>query len=475
MNNWKFISLCFVILLSTQLGAQEKWTLEKCLQYASENNLSLQQTKLNIANSEIDLDQSLSNRLPSVNGSASHVYNFGRSNDPTTNEFIEQRIQTNNFGVQANMDLFRGFNLKHSIARDRYSLENSQLQYRMAENDLTLVILGAYLNILRSRDQIDVLSEQVKITEEQKVRVEKLIEAGTLPRGDILDLEAQVANNEVSIIQAENALELAKLNLAQTLDYFDEIDVDAPNIEVPSTKVIEQMSVQEVYENALQKMPEIQSADLSQKIAEKNLEISRTFRLPSLTLFGGLGTNFAGVGIPSEFELGDFTDVPVGFLDGDFSSPVYQPEVIITETAVTPFFDQLGNNFNYNAGLSLTVPIFNKHQVKNGVRRAELGIENARLQREQAENGLYQDIQQAYQDARAAAKVYESNLKTIEASELAFENAKKRYELGAANALEFSTARNNLAIAQLNVNSARYNYIFMLKILDFYQGKELKL
>jgi len=475
MNCWKLLPLCFVLFCSFQLSAQEKWSLEECLQYARENNISLQQSRLNIAGSEIDLDQSRSNRLPSVNGSASHVYNFGRSNDPTTNEFIEQRIQTNNFGVQGNMDLFRGFNLKHSIERDRYSLESSQLQHRVAENDLALVIVGAYLNILRSRDQIEVLKEQVSITNEQKVRVEKLIAAGTLPRGDILDLEAQVANNEVSIVQADNALELAKLSLAQTLDFFDELDIDDPTIDVPSTTLIEQMSVQEIYQNALQTMPEIQSAELSQKVAEKNLEISRSFRLPTLSLFGGMGSNFAGVGIPSAFELGEFQETPLGFLNGDFGSPVLRPDVIITETAVTPFFDQLGNNFNYNAGLALSVPIFNKHQVKNGIRRAELGRESAQLQRKQAENNLFQDIQQAYQDARAAAKIYESNLKTIEASEMAFNNAKKRYELGAATALEFSTARNNLAIAQLNVNSARYNYIFMLKILDFYQGKELKL
>ncbi len=469
------VALFFIFLYSAHIQAQDAWTLEQCLEYAAENNLSLKQNKIGISSSEIDLEQSRSNRLPSLNGNASHVYNFGRSNDPTTNDFIEQRIRTNNFGLQGSVDVFRGFNLKHSIERDQLSLSSSQLQYEVAKNDLTLTIVGAYLNIMRNRDQIEVLKEQSKITLDQKERVERLIEVGSLPAGDVLELEAQVANNEVSIVQAENALEMSRLNLAQVLDYYESLDVADPSIEVPSSALIESMSVEEIYNKALTVLPQIKAAALGEQIADKNLEISKTFRYPTLSFFAGLGSNYAGVEIPSAFELGGFGEVPIGYVGTDFTQPVYTTEINITETTMQPFFDQLSNNFSYNAGLTLSVPIFNKNQVKNGMKRARLGQESAKLQSDLAKNQLYQTIQQAYQDARSAAKIYEANLKTIESLELAFNNTEKRYELGVANALEFSTARNNLAIAQLNLNSARYNYLFLMKILDFYQGKELKL
>jgi len=466
------ILLVFVGLFSENLVAQESWTLEKCLRYARENNLELKQARINTKLTELDLQQSRFNRYPNLNGNVSQRINFGRFVNPTTNAFVETTsTPTTSLGLSSSVDLFTGFRNIRSIEKSELQVENAEVQYRISQNNLDLQIVSAYLEILKSEEQISVLKEQSLITQKQKERTEKLINAGVLPQGDILNLQAQIANEELTLVNAENMVEMAKLNLAQTLQYYDKpINIVKPDIEPPSESDLATLSVNKIYTQALKKLPEMQSVELQKKIAEKDVEIANSGKYPTLSLSGGASTNFAGVEGPLNYG---FEVVPIGFTSA--FDTVYNVAPVVTESGVRPLGTQFNSNFTYYAGLNLSVPIFNRYQVKNNITRSKISQENTLLQSELTKRNLLQTIQQAYQSAVAAAKTYEVNQRNIESLQLSFNNIEKKYELGLANALELSTAQNQLAVAKLNLNSAKYEYLFRLKILEFYQGKPLNL
>ena len=469
------ILICVSLFLYTNTFSQSNvWTLEKCFSYAKENNIQLKQTQINTELSELDLSQSKSNRLPFLNGSFAERFNFGRSINPTTNSFESQTLPTTFIGLNAGVDVFRGFNLKNNIKRSELSLKDAKFQESIQENNLGLNIVSAYLEILRAKDQLNVLNEQLSITQQQKSRTDKLIKAGVLPKGDILNIESQIANEQLGIVNAENALSFAKLGLMQILEYYEEeIDVVAPKMEVPSPKELENYDVEKIYTLALKNLPEIKSAELQKDIAETDVELAKGQKYPTVSLAGGASSNYAGIKQPT-FEL-----MPVEFgsvMVGDQMFPiVIEDQPVRTGEEVTPFGTQMNENFNYNIGLNISVPIFNRNQIKNSITRSEIALKNADYTQKIARNQLYQTIQQAYQLARAASKAYETNNKNIVALEQSLANIEKRYDLGLSTALEYATARNNLAVAKLNLNSAKYEYMFRLKILDFYAGKSLNL
>ncbi len=478
----KLLLLNCIILITCQIGFAQSdlWTLEKCFAYAKENNIQLKQTQISTEFSELDLDQSKANRLPFLNGVFAERFNFGRSIDPTTNEFRSQTLPTTFFGLDAGVDVFRGFTLKNNIKRSELALRDAKVQERIQENNLGLDIVSAYLEILNAKDQLNVLNEQLTITQQQKSRTEKLIKAGVLPKGDILNIESQIANEQLGIVNAENAVSFAKLNLMQILEYYDgEIEVAVPEMDIPSFDDLAKYNVEKIYTQAIKNLPEMQSADLQKEIAETDIEIAKGRQYPTVSLSGGASSNFAGIKLPVFSDNPDFENNPIALaqtgaspnLDNDLV--VYRPTPIPEKSAVTPFGTQMNENFSYNLGINVSVPIFNRFQIKNGIKRSEIAMKNAEIGKKITQNTLYQTIQRAYQVARAAAKAYETNQKNLESLEQALANIEKRYDLGLATALEYATARNNLAVAKLNLNSAKYEYVFRLKILDFYEGKPL--
>ncbi len=481
MKNYHLFAIAVICITFIGLDMQAQtnsWTLERCFRYAKDHNIQLKQSKLNSEFAEIDLKQSKDDRYPSLNGSTGGQYNFGRFINPTTNEFITRATPTVFLSLNSRVDLFRGFTIQNTIERNEMALESTKIQNRVQENNLGLNIVSAYLSLLQAQEQLKVLQEQILLSEEQKQRTEKLIRAGVLPKGDILNIEAQIANEQLAIVNAENSIELARLNLMQILDYYEQpIEVVVPEMEPPSANELDKMDVYSIYTKALSELPEVQAAQLDERIAEKNVEIAEGGKWPSVSLSAGASTNFAGIKQPTDFRVDSFVQMPIGYLPSPNGElPVFfdEPAVTITEEKVTPFGEQFTNNFGYNFGLGVSVPIFNNYRVKNNITRSQLAVKNAQLSRELTQNGLLQTIQQAYQAARSAAKNYETTLKNIESLQQSLNNVERRYELGLATALEYSTARNALSVAKLNLNSAKYEYVFRLKILDFYQGKPLK-
>ncbi len=467
------IPLLFVFGFSSLTAQTDVWTLERCFKYAKENNIQLKQSEINTEFAELDLEQSKNNRLPFVNGSASQFFSFGRSQNPITFELNTRATPVTSFGLNTGIDLYRGSSLKNSIKRSELALKNTEVQNKIQENNLELNIVSAYLEILKAKDQLKVLQEQTLISQSQKERTEKLINAGVLPQGDILSILAQISNEELRIVNAENSLEFATLNLRQILEYYEgPLEVVYPSIAPPSANELSKKPVDEIYAKAIGKLPEVQSAQLQTEIAEKDVDIAKANKKPSVSLVGGASTNFLALkgSTVSDFELEQ-----IGFaVNGLDSYEVFAPKPVFVEGSISPFFTQLNNNLSYNIGLNVTIPIFNRYQFNNNIERSKLAVRNADLSSRITKNNLYQAIQQAYQAARSAAIAYESNLSSIESLNQALTNVEKRYELGMATALEYESARNNVAVARLNINSALYEYVFRLKILDFYEGKQIK-
>ena len=474
-----FISFSFFFV---GLSAQESWSLEKCVQYAQQNSLTIKQAQYGIKNAELTAKQSKYNRLPSVNGSVGAGYQFGRTIDPTTNSFNNESIGYNSYSLNAGVTLYDGNRINNTIKQSKVDLQAANLDAQASVNDISLFVASAYLSILLAEEQLENAQNRRALSQEQLQQTEKLIEAGTLPVNDKLDFIAQIALDEQAIIVAQNLVTSNYLNLKQLmeLDPNTEISVVKPDVPVPTDARPEDFTLNQVYTAALGTQPQVQASDLRIQSAKFGESLAKGNLLPTVSLFGGLSTNYSSVG--KDF-LNPNTENAVQVLD-----PVGTPLVVngaevivqqyLTEGIVFPnksFGDQINENFGQNIGISVQIPIYNNHFNRISMERARVNALNAEVTSQQVRQTLKTDVQRSIADARAAKESYGASQRSVEAAEAAFDNAQKRFDLGVINTLEFSTARNNYDRAQVELIRAKYQYIFNLKIVDFYLGKELKL
>lgn len=471
----KLITLILGMTLSGLLVAAQPanvWTLEDCVEHARENNLRIQQQRLGVDIARENLRQSQATRFPSLNAGASHSYNWGRTLDPVTNEFVTDRVQTNNFNVSSGLTLFSGFQIRNSIERDRYQLESTRLDVETMENDISLAVASAYLQILFSKELVEVTASQLEITRQQLERTEKLVDAGTLARGSLLNIEAQLASEEVQLVNAENQLRLAYLDLMQLLDLREDMDfaIEVPDIDILPSETTD-FSPLQLYDTAVQIQPDVRSAEMQVMGAEKGYEIARGGRYPQLTLRGSMGTGYS----EARLEISDMIETdPEQIGQTASGEAVFAPSFDV-ETRVIPFWDQIDENLNRSIGLNLQIPIFNSFQVRTNISQSKISLENARLQRQIVRDELYKTIEQSHQDAHAALQRYKATEKNVEALEESFRYTEERFNVGMVNTLEYNDAKNRLAAAQSELLQAKYEYVFRVQILDFYIGNPLTL
>ncbi len=451
------------------------WTLQDCLDYARQHNLQIKQLSLQEKVAKINHKQSKDDRLPNLNGTFSHGVNVGRTIDRTTNSFTTDAIQFSSLQLNSNFIVYNGHITRNTIAQRELEHQLAQLTVEETANNLNLSILSAYLQILLAEEQEKILAKQSELTQKQYEQTQKLVKVGSLPAGDLLDIEAQLGNDELNIVNAENTIQAAYLNLSQLLDLYEQnIQVARNQVDVPSTKLLSELSPQLIYETALSTQPQIKTATLRTQIAEKGLKIAEGGRWPTVALSAQLSSNFSS--IAPDFDNASITGIDtirsLSIINNDLQ-PVFElvPELDLPKRG---YFGQLGDNAGGFLGLSVSVPIFNNFRVRNGIELAKINIDNTRFSQELTKNNLRKAIEQAYLDAQAAAKRYESTQKNIVALEKSMAHAEKKFELGMVTALEYLTTKNNLTRAELNVEAAKFEYIFRLKILDFYQGKPLE-
>jgi outer membrane protein len=454
--------------------AQQAWSLKQCIDYALKNNIQIRQSQLNVDIAKLDLIQSEAATLPNLNGSASHAYNYGRTVDMYTNQFATQRVQSNNFYLSTNITVFNGFQLLNTIKQNRLNLQASKLDVDKMMNDMSLNIATAYLQILYNYELLDIAKNQVKITQQQVDRMQKIVDVGNSAKGPLLTLQAQAASEEVQVVNAQNQLDLSFLTLTQMLDLDSAkgFDIEKPNIDMTNNKLL-LTEPEKIFAFAVSNQPEIKSSEIKYESAVKGLNIARSSRYPSLSFRASWGTGYSGASkkLSSVEPMGWDTigvtaePVPVAVLSPSFSY-IYDK---------TPFNDQIKDNENKSIGLYLSVPLFNNLRTSTAVKRAKINIQNADYNLQTAKNNLNKSVNQAYADARAALNKYNASQKAVDAMQESFKYAEQKFEAGIMNPTDYNDSKNKLTKAKSDLLQSKYEYVFRMKILDFYLGNPITL
>jgi outer membrane protein len=469
--------LLFYILLLfvAEANAQKVWTLETCIQYAKENNLSIRLQKLNSEIAKLALIRDKASFLPGISAGATHSYNYGRTVDMYTNDFATDRVRSNNFFIGANIVLFNGFSLINSYKKGQLEAEAALLDVEQTSNDISLSIATAYLQVLYSIELLNNAQNQLEITMLQVEKNRKLYSAGAVSQGVLLTIEAQAASEESQLVSAQNQVDMAYLTLAQMLDLKDISDfkIAIPDIETIDTNSFLLIDPANVYAYAEKNQPGLIAAQYRIQIAEKNLNIARAGRYPQLTLNGSLGTGYSGASRRLMGYSVNGVDT-IGFTSGSPAEYVMVPSISYNYE-ITPFQDQIKDNINKSVGLQLTIPIFSRFNTSVAVRQAKIGLETANINYEQEKMNLIKTIQQAYADALGAYRKFVASKKQVAALEESFKYMDQRFGVGLATPIDYSDSKNKLASARSEMLQAKYEFIFRTKILDYYLGKEIKL
>ena len=473
----------FCALAQTDTLNVRRWSLQECIEYAAQHNLDLKLNELNVEANEASRAASVGNLFPSLNASASHNYSFGRSVDPFTNQFIQQNVQSNNFQLNGSLILFNGLQNINSVKQNNAAVKASQYDFERAKNDLTLRVINAYLQVLFNKELLTVAKAQLATTSEQAERTKRLVAAGSLPKSNELDITAQQASNEVSLVTAENNLNIALLNLKQLLQLpgNEPMDVVVPEINVADRPVIE-TAPEQIYTIAEQSQPDIKVANYTIESSRAGLAAARGRYYPTLTLNGSIFTQYASTANKRFIADGTTSLIPLTALDAmgnpvpvisDNNVPLFQQINNGTFEDFT-FWNQLDFNLRKFVGFSLQVPIFNGLQTRSSVINAKVALKRAEYNAENTKNLLRQRIEQAYADALAASKTYTASKSQTEAATESFRMTQQRLNAGAANTFDYTQAQNNLVRAQSDFVRSKYDYIFRMKILDFYQNKPIQ-
>ncbi|MCH7415203.1 TolC family protein [Belliella sp. R4-6] len=447
-NKYTLALLLSFFLSNLELKAQDSnynsLDLQSCIEIALENNLTLKRSEINLALNEATLLQSQGQRLPSLSAGASSGYRWGRSINPVTNLFETNRIGNVNLSANTNMTVFAGQQITNSIKQAKTDIEVSRLNVKTTENNITLNVINLFINVIFSEEQLKIARNQLASTKEQLTNTTKLVDAGSLPLANKLDLQAQNATNELEVLNAENTLRGAKLNLLQAMQLpFDPyFKVIAPDLSVENIALSGQ-SVDEIYNLSKEILPQIQAAELAVESAEYGVRAAKGAFYPTLGIGANLFSNYV-----------------------DRTTPGFdRPE----------FITQIENNLSQAANISLNIPIFSNFRNKSSLQRARLQKNLSEITAFETKNELRQDIEVAFTNAIASDQAYRSSLVRVAALEESFRISQQRFDAGAINFADFQLAQNNLFNAQADLVTAKYTYIFRVKVLDFYLGNPLNL
>ena len=430
--------IVFFVLFGIATQAQvKKWTLKECVDYAIDKNISIQQSELDLEVREINKKDAIGSFLPNLNARASHSWNIGLAQNPITFDAVTSTTKNLSGGISSSIDIYQGLTRVNQLHKSNLAILASQYQLENMKSDISLFVANSFLQILFNKEQVKVLASQINVTRSELERTQELIEAGVVPEGDLLEVKATLSGQEQQLVMAENALYLSKLSLAQLLlitdyDNFDIVDMDYL---IPVSDILNQ-SPEIIFDKAKETRKEILIAETDAKIAEYDLKIARGNLQPSIT--------------------GNYS----------FSSNYFRSELFDTDD----FETQMTDNKQHNFFVQLNIPIFNRFTGRNDIKRNKINVERAKNQLEQEKLDLQSTVYQAYNDAKGALKAYEAAVNTLNARELAYNFSQERYNVGLLNAFDFSQSQNQYVAAQSEVVRTKYDFIFKLKVLEFYFG-----
>ncbi len=448
IQNYLLIAgLIFIIQAEAKEGGPlEIWSLEQCISYALDNNIIIKQQELNTRVNENSLLQSRMNRLPSLNANTQQSFNYGRTLDFRTNTYIDRNTQSFSYNSSTQLTLFNGFQISNTIKQSDFNLMASLADLEKLKNDISLNIASAYLQILFNKELLNIAENQISITRQQVERTRRLVEAGSLPQGNLLEIEAQEASDNLRVVNAKNQLTLSYLTLSQLLELPSARDfkIEIPDFDhVPVYSPVYQ--IEPVFEAALENQPQIRRSEYELASSETGLSIAKGRRSPRLFLSGSYGSGYQRV-----------------------TSDIRGYEAL-------PFEEQIRNNQSTTFALGMSIPIFNALQVNTAIANARIGVMNAEYSMQRTKNQLYQEIQQAYADVVAAHENFLATEKALVSIEESFRHTQQRFEVGMVTTVEFNQALNQLTMTHSELLRAKYEYIFKSNILEFYLGNPISL
>lgn len=455
----------------------KKWTLQECVDYAIKNNITVKQNELNVEEAEISKKDAVGNFLPNLNVNGNHSWNSGLTTDVTTGVLRNQTTQTTYGGLSSNIILFNGLQNINELRRADMTILANRYQVDKIKDDISINVISAYLLILFNKEAVNVAVSQLEISSEQLNRTNKLVEAGTTPKGDLLDIQATLANDEQNIVVTENNVKISLISLAQILQLDDVHSFDVAQEEIESLPLVNlsDYTIDQIYEKAMENRNEIKVAQTNIEIAEQDIKIAKGYYYPTLSGFFNWNSRY------SNFERIIGTDIDpdnptmvIGQVEDTGQSVItnnYRPVV----GSPPGFFDQFDDNKGYSFGVGLQIPIFNGFRVSNGVKRAKINYERQKNQLSQEELDLEKTINTVYTDAEGALKIYGSAQKSVAAQEESFRYAQEKYNVGVMNSFEFNQIKNRLVKSQSDFLKAKYDYIFKIKLLQFYYGVQVNI
>ena len=433
--------LTVAIFTSLASFSQKKWTLKECVDQALERNISVQQSKLNLKLAEKDVAIANGNFLPNLNGGSSGNFNSGLS--PDRNGVLTNTNNFNgSFSLRSSGTIFNGYRNTNTYKQAQLGVASSKYDLQKIENDISLFVVNGYLNVLFAKENLNVANVQYEISAKQIKAVKSRFEAGVVAKGEVLNIQSTAAANLQSVIAQENVLNLALLNLAQTIQVpIDNFDVAPIELGTPSENLLYTNS-DIVFEKSLLNRPEIESAKLAIESADLSIEIAKSAYKPTLTYSLSAGTSY----------YHQFNNLlPTRFNDD--------------------FISQTADRFQYGIGFNVSVPIFNRFQTKNNVAKSKINKEISITRLENEKIQLKQTIEQAFLDVKAASKSYQAAKISLAAQKEAFKNSQQRYNFGDMTLFDFDQVRTRLVNAEGAMIRSKYDYVFKTKILQFYSDE----
>ena len=434
------------ILLIAQLAfaqevnteASKVWTLDDCLEYALENNITIKDATLNKDQAEVDYSSAKSSRLPNLYSTASQTFSNGNSIDPITSDFVSEQIHSTNLSLNSSMTIFQGNQINNQIAQNELLLNQSVFLEEEVKNNIIISILENYLQILYAKEGISIAENNLIASEKEVERAKSRLDAGSISLSDYTEAQSQAATNKYAIITAKNTYQQYIIALKQLLELNPTQDIEIETLSSDINYVTLELDKMKIYNNALGILPEVNASKIAVEVNEKDLAIAKGAYLPTLSLVSSMGSGYTSIS------------------DNNFA-------------------DQFNLNFNQRIGLSLNIPIFNRNQTKAAVQSAEINIEKAQINQQLVEKEVYKKVETAYQNAISTQEQMVAALASKEAAEQSYVLAQKKYELGALSTTDLVISQNTYTNAQQNYLQAKYLNILYQQLLQFYQGNDIKL
>jgi outer membrane protein len=482
MKKLLLVYLLPATLLSHMSQAQDKWGLKRCVDYALANNVSIKQADVQARLAKLALEQSKLQRIPTLVFGTGAGVNSGNSLNPTNYTINTQTFFYNNFSLQSSIVLFNGFNLQHVLAANRYAWQAALATTDKTRNDISLTVANAYLQVLLSREQAEAARAKLALSQSQLEVTRKQVNTGTLPELNAAELESQVAQDSSTYISLVGQIQLNVLGLKayMGMDAGTAFEVDTPPVDQIPVELLVNLEPEAVYALAVVNQPQQKADALQIESSRQNVKAANGARYPMISLGASLGTNFNTTPLTqyqsTTIAIPPSNPIRIGHVEGSGTAVLLDSTSYTTVNSThTPYFKQLNSYFNQSIGINISVPILNNGSLRTNYARSKLNLRNVELQRDQDNLTLKNNIYQAYTAASTALQKYEANKISLAAASKSADYARKRYAVGMLNTIDLLTNENNFFNAQINLLSSQYDYVFKMKVLEFYKGLGIRL